>query len=166
LTTGLPDKIGAELLDRQHHQQLAQRTVRAPSDVVEPRRGTPGPQPAPRRDGLQQCDQRTPGFARAFAGRWRITETDKWDEIDCSGPRIPRSSGTMVANWYYSPSKPISMSVMARATVRPATSSHRKALTTAARQRSRLGRLGHCGRLVGHLFIHTGDDLGFVAERE
>lgn len=26
--------------------------------------------------------------------------------------------------------------------------------------------LGTAGRLVGHIFIHKGDDLGFVAERE
>ena len=28
---------------------------------------------------------RTPSFARAFAGRWRITEMDQWDEIDLLG---------------------------------------------------------------------------------
>jgi len=71
-----------------------------------------------------------------------------------------------MSNWYYSPSKPISMSVMARMTVPPAPSSRGKALTTAAPQRSRLGGLGTPGRLVGHLFIHKGDDSGFVAERE
>ena len=26
--------------------------------------------------------------------------------------------------------------------------------------------LGGAGRLVGHIFIHKGDDSGFVAERE
>ena len=26
--------------------------------------------------------------------------------------------------------------------------------------------LGTAGRLVGHIFIHKGDDSGFVAERE
>lgn len=26
-----------------------------------------------------------PGFARAFAGHWRITEMDEWDEIDLLG---------------------------------------------------------------------------------
>jgi hypothetical protein len=29
--------------------------------------------------------KRAPGFARAFAGRWRITEMDEWDEIDLLG---------------------------------------------------------------------------------
>jgi len=29
--------------------------------------------------------RRTPGFARALAGRWRITEMDKWDEVDLLG---------------------------------------------------------------------------------
>jgi len=29
--------------------------------------------------------RRAPGFARAFAGRWRITEMDEWDEIDLLG---------------------------------------------------------------------------------
>ena len=29
--------------------------------------------------------RRAPGFASAFAGRWRITEMDEWDEIDLLG---------------------------------------------------------------------------------
>ena len=29
--------------------------------------------------------RRVPGFARAFAGHWRITEMDEWDEIDLLG---------------------------------------------------------------------------------
>ena len=29
--------------------------------------------------------RRAPGFARAFTGRWRITEMDEWDEIDLAG---------------------------------------------------------------------------------
>ena len=30
--------------------------------------------------------RRTPAFARAFAGRWRIAEMDQWDELDLLGP--------------------------------------------------------------------------------
>jgi hypothetical protein len=26
--------------------------------------------------------KRVPAFARAFAGRWRITEMDQWEELD------------------------------------------------------------------------------------
>ena len=29
--------------------------------------------------------RRAPSFARAFAGRWRITEMDDWDETDLLG---------------------------------------------------------------------------------
>ena len=29
--------------------------------------------------------RRAPSFSRAFAGRWRITEMDEWDEIDLLG---------------------------------------------------------------------------------
>src|ERR1700758_2162667 len=29
--------------------------------------------------------KRAPSFARAFTGRWRITEMDEWDEIDLAG---------------------------------------------------------------------------------
>ena len=29
--------------------------------------------------------RRAPSFARAFTGRWRITEMDEWDEIDLAG---------------------------------------------------------------------------------
>jgi hypothetical protein len=32
--------------------------------------------------------------------------------------------------------------------------------------RADAGALGTAGRLVGHVFIHKGDDSGFVAERE
>ncbi len=37
--------------------------------------------------------RRAPGFARAFAGRWRITEMDEWDEIDLLGPAHITFSG-------------------------------------------------------------------------
>jgi hypothetical protein len=30
--------------------------------------------------------RRPPGFARAFAGRWRITEMDQWEDLDLLEP--------------------------------------------------------------------------------
>jgi hypothetical protein len=30
--------------------------------------------------------RRTPAFAAAFAGRWRIVEMDQWEELDLLGP--------------------------------------------------------------------------------
>ena len=41
--------------------------------------------PAAQAVGATGMTRRAPGFARAFAGRWRITEMDEWDEIDLLG---------------------------------------------------------------------------------
>ncbi len=30
--------------------------------------------------------RRTPAFARAFAGRWRIAEMDEWEDLDLLEP--------------------------------------------------------------------------------
>jgi hypothetical protein len=53
--------------------------------------------------------RRTPGFARAFAGRWRITEMDEWDEIDLLGSAHMTFSGKYGGELCSAPSKPISM---------------------------------------------------------
>ena len=37
--------------------------------------------------------RRAPSFARAFTGRWRITEMDEWDEIDLAGSALVTFSG-------------------------------------------------------------------------
>ena len=44
--------------------------------------------------------KRTPAFARAFAGRWRIAEMDQWEDIDLLGPAhitfVGKDSGELV----------------------------------------------------------------------
>src|SRR5256885_14230873 len=44
--------------------------------------------------------RRTPAFARAFAGRWRIAEMDQWEDIDLLEPAhitfIGKDSGELV----------------------------------------------------------------------
>jgi hypothetical protein len=45
--------------------------------------------------------RRSPAFARAFAGRWRITEMDEWDEIDLLDAAHITSPVRMVANWLF-----------------------------------------------------------------
>ena len=95
--------------------------------------------------------RRAPGFARAFAGRWRITEMDGWDEIDLLKSahladldvRYDARDGAACAEFSWEGFDDGS----------PASGRGWAALGTA-------------GRLVGHIFIHKGDDSGFVAERE
>src|SRR5438874_5840383 len=44
--------------------------------------------------------RRTPAFARAFAGRWRIAEMDQWEDIDLLEPAhitfVGKDSGELV----------------------------------------------------------------------
>ena len=110
--------------------------------------------------------KRVPGFSRAFAGRWRIAEMDQWDELDLLGPAHITFAGRDGGEFMF-------LAVHAELDVR-----------YGARDGSACaefswegfddgtpisGRgwavLGTAGRLVGHLFIHKGDDSGFVAER-
>src|SRR5262249_47775627 len=67
----------------------------------------------------------------------------------------------------FSPSKPISTCATAGAMAPPAPSSPGKASMTVPRPAGRgWAVLGGAGRLGGHIFIHKGDDLRFVAQHE
>ena len=111
---------------------------------------------------------KVPAFAKAFAGRWRIVEMDVWDnhvlELGeeahlsfegaprrdrlCRRERLPRCPlrlagrrGLRRFSWQgYDDTDP---------------ASGRGWVT-----------LGTAGRLVGHIFIHQGDNSGFVCERD
>jgi hypothetical protein len=111
--------------------------------------------------------RRTPGFARALAGRWRITEMDEWDEIDLLGSAHVTFTGN-------DGGEPAFLALEADLDVRYGT---RDGVACAEFSWEGFddgipasGRgwaaLGTAGRLVGHLFIQKGDDSGFVAERE
>jgi hypothetical protein len=109
---------------------------------------------------------RTPGFARAFAGRWRSTEMDAWDELDLLKPAHITFTGKDGGELVF-------VAVEANIDVRYGSPDGAACAEfswegfddgspTSGRGWAALGTEG---RLVGHIFIHKGDDGGFVAER-
>jgi len=99
--------------------------------------------------------RRTPSFVRALLGRWRITEMGERDGLTDPQPRISREDSSQQA---FSRSKPTVTTV--RFARRPRL---RRVLPGGLRrmhpcQRPLLGSLGTASRLVGHIFIHKGDD--------
>ncbi len=107
--------------------------------------------------------RRTPAFARAFAGRWRIAEMDQWEDIDLLEPAhitfVGKDSGELVFG-----------AVEADLDVRYGSACAEFSWEGSDDNTHASGRgwaaLGTASRLVGHIFIHKGDDSGFVAERE
>jgi hypothetical protein len=111
--------------------------------------------------------RRTPGFARAFAGGWRIAEMDQWEDLDLLEPAhitfIGKDSGELV---FGTVEADLDVRYGARDGSACAEFSWEGSDdNTHASGRGRAA-LGTAGRLVGHIFIHKGDDSGFVAERE
>ena len=113
---------------------------------------------------------KVPAFAKAFAGRWRIVEMDIWDNdfLDLvEEAHITFSGRGGRRDRLRRPQAASSMSATARATARPARSSPGRAIDE---KDPACGRgwvaIGTAGRLVGHFFIHKGDDSGFVCERD
>jgi hypothetical protein len=113
--------------------------------------------------------RRAPSFARAFAGRWRITEMDEWDEIDQLGSAHIAFSGSDGGKLEFSPSKPIA-DLDVRYGSRDGAVCAEFSWEGFDDGTPASGRgwaaLGTAGRLVGHIFVHNGDKSGFVAERE
>jgi hypothetical protein len=110
--------------------------------------------------------RRAPGFARAFSGRWRITEMDEWGEIDLLAAAHITFTGK-------DSGKLVFLAIEANIDVR-----YGSCDGAACAEFSWEGfddgspasgrgwaTLGTAGRLVGHIFIHRGDDSGFVGER-
>jgi hypothetical protein len=110
--------------------------------------------------------KRVPSFARAFAGRWRIAEMEEWEDLDLLGPAhitfTGRDGGALVV-----------LAIEANLDVRYGSrdgaacaefswEGHDDGSPTSGRG---WAVLGTAGRLVGHIFIHKGDDSGFVAGR-
>jgi len=99
--------------------------------------------------------RRAPSFARAFTGRWRITEMDEWDEIDLAGSAHITFSGKDRGELAF-------LAVEADLDVRYGSRDGAACAEfswegfddgTAASGRG-WAALGGAGRLVGHIFIH------------
>jgi len=102
--------------------------------------------------------RRAPSFARAFTGRWLITEMYEWDEIDLGGSAHITVSGKDHGKLAF-------LAVDADLDVRYGSRDGAACAEfswegfddgTAASGRG--WALGGAGRLVGHIFIHKGDD--------
>ena len=108
-----------------------------------------------------------PGFARAFAGSWRITEMDEWDEIDLLGSaHITFSGKDSGESVFIAIEADLDVRYGSRDGAACAEFSWEGFDDGSPASGRRWADFGTAGRLVGHIFIHKGDDSGFVAERE
>ena len=122
----------------------------------------------PKLIGGDDMTRRTPAFARAFAGRWRIAEMDEWDETSISSSlHTSHSSARTAANWSSAPSRPISTCATARVTVQPAREFSWEGFDDDTPPADAVGlRSAPPGASSAMSSSTKGDDLGFVAERE
>ena len=111
---------------------------------------------------------KVPAFAKAFAGRWRIVEMDVWDNdfldeveeahITFAGP----VSGEIAFG-------ALSGDLDVRYGSRDGSGCAEFSWEGSDDNDPASGRgwvtIGTAGRLVGHLYIHKGDDSGFLCER-
>ena len=110
---------------------------------------------------------RPPSFARAFAGRWRITEMDQWDEIELLGSAHITFSGKDGGELVFiAVEADLDVLYGSRDGAACAEFSWEGFDDGSPACGRGWAALGTAGRLVGHIFIHKGDDSGFVAERE
>ena len=110
---------------------------------------------------------RTPAFARAFAGRWRIVEMDQWDDLDLVEPAHITFTGKDRGRFVF---MAVEGDLDIRYGSRDGSACAEFSWEGFDDNNASSGRgwvaVGTAGRLVGHIFIHNGDDSGFVPERE
>lgn len=111
--------------------------------------------------------KRSPALARAFAGRWRIAEMDQWEDLDLLEPAhitfIGKDGGELV---FAAIEADLDVRYGSRDGATCAEFSWEGSDDNSHASGRGWAALGTAGRLVGHVFIHKGNDLGFVAERE
>ena len=109
----------------------------------------------------------TLGFTRAFAGRWRIVEMDQWEDLDLLEPAHITFTGKDGGELVF---VAVEADLGVRYGSRDGSACGEFSWEGSDDHANASGRgwaaLGTAGRLVGHIFIHKGDDSGFVAERE
>ena len=111
--------------------------------------------------------RRTPAFTHSFAGRWRIAGMDQWEDIDLLEPAhitfVGKDSGELV---FAAVEADLDVRCGSRNGEACAEFSWEGSDDNTHASGRGWAALGTAGRLVGHVFIHKGDDSGFVAERE
>jgi len=112
---------------------------------------------------------KVPAFAKGFAGRWRIVEMDLWDndflDLVEEAHLIFRGAadGEIVFGAIRGELDVRYGSRDGSAVAEFSWQGHDDAAEASGRG---WAMLGTAGRLVGHFFIHKGDDSGFVGEHE
>ena len=108
-------------------------------------------------------------FAKAFKGRWRISETDVWDNdyLDLVEPAHIMFEGENDGLFVFGTVKAwLDVRYGSRDGSACAEFSWEGFNDADPASGRGWAALGTAGRLVGHTFIHNSDDSGFVAERE
>jgi hypothetical protein len=115
----------------------------------------------------QQHDQARAGLRLRLRRGWRITEMDEWDEIDLLGSAHIMFSGKDGGQLVFiAIEADLDVRYGARDGAACAEFSWEGFDDGSPASGRGWAALGTAGRLVGHIFIHKGDDSGFVAERE
>lgn len=105
-------------------------------------------------------------LAAPFQGKWRIAEMDLWDEeaVDLSGPAFLEINGEDGEMQFIAIAAWLDIRYEAR-TGGPVAEFSWEGVDEGDQCSGRgWVALGTAGRLVGHFFIHAGDDSGFVCE--
>ncbi|MBR0801662.1 hypothetical protein JQ615_40660 [Bradyrhizobium jicamae] len=108
------------------------------------------------------------GFAKAFAGRWRIVEMDNWDSdfLDLVEEAHLTFRGKSDGEIAFGALKGF---LDVRYGTRDGSACAEFSWEGHDENDPSCGRgwamIGTAGRLVGHFYIHNGDDSGFVCER-
>ena len=111
---------------------------------------------------------KVPAFAKAFAGRWRIVETDVWDNefLDLVEQAHITFSGSGDGEIVFGA---LTADLDVRYGSRDGSACAEFSWQGSDDGEEACGRgwatFGTAGRLVGHIYIHKGDDSGFVCER-
>ena len=112
---------------------------------------------------------KVPAFAKAFAGRWRIVEMDVWDndvldEFEAAHITFKGSADGEIAF------AALNGSLDVRYGARDGSACAEFSWEGFDDNQPVCGRgwvtLGTARHLVGHFYIHKGDDSGFVCERD
>jgi hypothetical protein len=112
---------------------------------------------------------KVPAFAKAFVGRWRIVEMDVWDNdvLDEFEEAHITFKGGRDGEIAFAA---LSGSLDVRYGARDGSAGAGVLLGGFDDNEPACGRgwvmLGTAGRLAGHLYIHKGDDSGFVCQRD